>query len=193
MPDGWVFVPKGDPAVTRRVRSAAERWWLVEERPKLPNGKWGKAVSAGTYAPKVDVKKAMRAAPKSAKAKKVSASMARDRRQDRDIDELHEAILTYLSFATKHKKLATTIAEQASDAAKIGSGRVGRTATQTVAARAELAARAHIRHNHTEYDAALDAARRPGAKQVTKSSQKYARIRAAAQRQVDEFLRTHRR
>ncbi len=192
MPDGWVFVPKGDPAVTRRVRSSAERWWLVEERPKLSSGAWGKPVAVGTYAPKGDVKAAMRAAPKSAKAKKVSASMARDRRQDRDIDELRDAIINFLHFDPEHAELAMRIAEQASDAAKIGSGRVGRAGSQPVEARAELAARAHIRHAHTDYDAALDAARRPGARQVTRTSQKYARIRTAAQRQVDAFLRAHR-
>lgn len=193
LPKGWVLLPKGDPAATRRLRSSAERWWLLEERPKLANGKWGKAVAAGTYAPKREVKAALRAAPKSAKAKKVSATMARERREERDIEELRGAIVVFLDFAPKHRRLAAGIADKASEAAKIGSGRVGRTKTQSVAANAELAARAHIRHAHTDYDDVLDRARKPGAKQVTRTSKKYARIRREAQRQVDEFLASHRR
>ena len=49
--------------------------------------------------------------------------------------------------------LADQIANAAATrASEVGSGRVGRTSTLTLAQKAELAARAHIRHHHTNYE-----------------------------------------
>ncbi len=32
MPDGWEFVPSGDPALTRRLKAAATDYWVVKRK-----------------------------------------------------------------------------------------------------------------------------------------------------------------
>ncbi len=62
-------------------------------------------------------------------------------------------MLRWLAFGPEHQVLADEIARGAADrAAVVGSGRVGRTKTLTLDERSALAARAFIRHRHTDYE-----------------------------------------
>ena len=88
-----------------------------------------------------------RAADRNASAKQ------RDRQEATYRSELAVAIVAYLDFAPRHAQLANEIAERAATrAGEVGSGRVGRTRLLTLDERAELAARADIRHHHTTYE-----------------------------------------
>jgi len=103
------------------------------------------------------------------------------------------AIVTYLDFAEEHALLAGEIADAAAArASAVGSGRVGRTSTLTVAEKAELAARAHIRHHHTDYEDEL-ASVMPEAPGRCADDDRYLDARANALLAVDEFLAAHRR
>ncbi|MEY4672277.1 MAG: hypothetical protein RL148_61, partial [Planctomycetota bacterium] len=44
VPDGWVLLPPGDPALTRRVKEAGPSWTVQEKRGN-------KVFSRGVYAP----------------------------------------------------------------------------------------------------------------------------------------------
>ena len=82
---------------------------------------------------------------------------SRARQEARYQDELAAAIVEYLHFAARHEALAQTIARSAAKrAAVVGSGRVGRTRILALDERAALAARAQIRHAHTDYHDRLD-------------------------------------
>jgi hypothetical protein len=74
-------------------------------------------------------------------------------------------------------------------AAEVGSGRVGRTTKIPLEKKAELAVRAYIRHNYTDYEERLDSVKIP----LEQDDFLYREIKAEAQEDVDIFLSQHRR
>jgi hypothetical protein len=115
----------------------------------------------------------------------------RARQKARDAAALASAIVAFLDFESKHEKLARQIAQEAAArAAVIGSGRVGRTRTIPLDERAALAARAYIRHRHTNYEENLD---QFWADDLWDDETAYRDVKAEAQEAVDEFLASHRR
>ena len=186
-PKGWVFVAKGDAGLTRSLKS--RQHWLVQERPKTPTGRRGAVQDVGLLVPPTSLKQA------GGKAKKSAAKVgAKARKQDREIKELEDAVYKFLKFRREHMKLARTIAKEAAKAsAQVGSGSVGRTKTLALGERAELCARAHIRHVHTDYEARIESGKKKGAKRMSKTSVKYKTLKAEAHREVDTFLAKHRK
>ena len=185
-PSGWVFVAAGDAGLTRSLKSRSH--WVVQDRPLLKGGKRGALKTVGLLVPAESLKKVSGKSKSS--ASKVSA---RSRRESKDIGELEEAIVSFLAFRKAHRALAETIAsEGAKSSAKVGSGAVGRTKTLPLDRKAELCARAYIRHQFTDYDAVIEANKRKGAKRMSKTSEKYKRIKFDAHRQVDAFIAEHR-
>lgn len=185
-PDGWVFVPSGNPGLTRSLKSREH--WVVQERSRTKTGRRGKPQNIGLLVPEPSLK----AVP--GKSRSAASNVrAKRRRQERDIEELEGAIYKFLKFRRPHMKLARTIASDAAkDSARIGSGGVGRTRTMTLAERAELCARAHIRHQYTNYEDQIAQNRKKGAKRMSTTSAKYKSIKAEAHRNVDAFLSEHR-
>jgi hypothetical protein len=192
IPDGWDFLPSGDTFVTRQVTAAGTYWlaWKPGSRGR------GHRRRIGLWAPTEAIDAARAAAEQTEQARAVSrlaGARQRERREDRYRSELHAAIVTYLDFADEHAPLAGEIADAAATrASEVGSGRVGRASTLALAERAELAARAHIRHHHTDYEDEL-------ASTVLESygpfaaDDRYLDARANAHVAVDEFLAAHRR
>ncbi len=80
-------------------------------------------------------------------------------------------------------------ADTAAHAAVVGSGRVGRTQLLTLAEKAELAARAHIRHRYTSYEDELDQI----PFEAWDEEDLYREIKGAAHDAVDMFIERHRR
>ena len=98
------------------------------------------------------------------------------------------AIVDYLAFTPEHEQLAESIAQEAAErAAVVGSGRVGRTRLLSLQERAALAARAQIRHAHTDYEQQLDDEAVAGV-----DDELYRAIKAEAHQAVDAFLQAHR-
>ena len=50
VPEGWVLLPPGDAALTRRVKAAGEAWAVAEKRGR-------KVFSRGVWAPSATVKR----------------------------------------------------------------------------------------------------------------------------------------
>lgn len=162
VPDGWEFLASGDAFVTRRVKAAGVYWsaW----KPK--NRRGGHRRRLGLLAPAATIDAARNAAIESAD-QRAAARVAGARHQKRvEADyqvELRNTVLRWLDFSAEHHDLAARIADGADvRATVVGSGRVGRTKTLSVDERAELAARAYIRHHHTDYHDRLDGANRHG-------------------------------
>ncbi len=119
-----------------------------------------------------------------------AAGSGNGRKSQRYREQLIEAILAYLAFASEHAALAQQIAEDAAArAAVVGSGRVGRTRTISLEDRAALAARASIRHQHTSYEDELD---RLAFLEGWDADYLYRDIKSAAHAAVDEFIDAHR-
>jgi len=188
-PEEWEFLPAGDAFLTRRV-SAGGVYWVVWR----PKGRSEHRRKLGLLAPRTVIE-AARAASADTVAERARQREASARQRDRAEavyrEELGAAVFRWLDFAPHHHLLATEIAVGAVEqATEVGSGRIGRTRTLPLEERAALAARAFIRHRHTDYEDRLDELD-PIA--VELDGAEYRRVKRNAQRAVDVFLEAHRR
>jgi len=150
-PPDWALLPPGDAGLTRRVKAAGPSWQVQEKRGR-------KLFSRGLWAPEANIAQARavldaeRATPQY--AKRLAASAARrDRAQSEYVLEFADAVLAFLGFAPSHSALAKRMAMAVSEhATPVGSGTVARTERIPVAARAEAAVVAWMRHQTTAYD-----------------------------------------
>ena len=151
VPDGWILLPPGDAALTRRVK-AAGRHWLVQEK------KGRREFSRGVWAPAETIAEVELTLKKEREhpsyAKKQSAAKARrEREQQTYIGEFEEAVRQYLQFDSQYKDLEKGIAERVTrHATPVGSGTVARTKRIPIESRAEAAVIAWMRHQTTCYD-----------------------------------------
>jgi hypothetical protein len=186
-PEGWEFLPSGDAFVTRTVKAAGVFWlaWAPRSRSRQHRR------LLGLWAPAATIIAAQQAAEDTAAARAVrreAGARSRARQEARYQQDLSAAIVTYLGFAPEHQALAESIAQDAAvRAAVVGSGRVGRTRLLTLEERAALAARAQVRHTHTDYERQLE-----GLSIVGNDDELYRQIKANAHDEVDQFLAEHR-
>jgi len=190
VPDGWEFLASGDAFVTRRVKAAGVYW--TAWKPK--NRRGGHRRRLGLLAPTAAIDAVRNAAIETADqraAARVAGARHRERVEAGYQTELRNTVLRWLDFAPEHHDLAADIADgAAAQATVVGSGRVGRTKTLSVDERAALAARAYIRHHHTDYHDRLDNANVGLGEDIDDDN--YRKIKRAAHDQVEAFLDAHR-
>lgn len=186
-PGDWDFLASGQPFVTRTVKAAGKFWlaWAPRSRTRQHRR------LLGLWAPAATIESALRSAADTAAAREARREVgarSRARRETRYQLELEQAIVEYLRFAPEHQALAETVARSAAErAAVVGSGRVGRTRLLSLDERAALAARAQIRHEHTDYHDRLD--------ELTfldEDDGLYRAVKAEAGDAVDAFICAHR-
>ncbi len=151
VPDGWVLVPPGDPAVTRRVKAAGEHWIVQEKRGRktFSRGIW----TAATTVERIRADLVAERSTESFAKKKVADAQRREKAQDAYIDDFHGAVIAFLGFHASHAEIATQLAEAVTaHATPVGSGTVARTKRIPVEERAEAAVIAWMRHQTTGYD-----------------------------------------
>lgn len=151
VPEGWVLMPPGDAALTRRVRAAGESWSVAEKRGR-------KVFSRGVWAPGVTVERvkaeleAERSTEAHARCREADAGR-RLRAQGEYVEEFRHAVRAILNFHPNHAELADRLARAVADhATPVGSGTVARTKRIPVERRAEAAVIAWLRHQTTGYD-----------------------------------------
>ena len=151
VPDGWVLVPPGDAALTRRVRAAGESWSVTEKRGR-------KVFSRGVWAPGATVTRltaelAAERATESYSRKREADANRREKAQTEYVHEFRDEVRRFLNFHVSHAetadRLELLVAEHATP---VGSGTVARTKRIPVAERAEAAVIAWLRHQTTAYD-----------------------------------------
>lgn len=181
-PAGWVCLPPGDAALTRRVKLAGPSWAVLEKRGR-------KVFSKGLWAPRENVA-SVRAAIEAERstegyAKKRQTDLARrERSQIEYVAEFEQEVVGYLRFSKEWLELGRVMARKvAAHATPVGSGTVARTKRISVAERAEAAVIAWMRHQTTAYDQ-LTIARVKG---------KRREVRRALARVSCEVLDLHRR
>ena len=151
IPDGWVLLPPGDAALTRRVKAAGEAWAVAEKKGR-------KVFSRGLWAPAATVERvrADLAAERSTEAfarKRAADTVRRAKAQAGYVEDFHGAVLAFLAFHPSHVDLAARLARAVTDhATPVGSGTVARTKRIPVEQRAEAAVIAWMRHQTTGYD-----------------------------------------
>ncbi len=153
-PAGWVLLPPGDAALTRRVKAAGDHWVVQEKKGR-------KIFSRGVLAPESVIEQiksdlvAERSTESFAKRKQADAKR-REKVQSEYVEDFTGAVVNFLAFHPDHAELAQILAKRVADhATPVGSGTVARTKRIPVEERAEAAVIAWMRHQTTGYDSMI--------------------------------------
>ncbi len=151
VPNDWILVPPGDPALTRRIKAGGPSWLMQEKKGRrtFSKGLWadGQRVEAIQAALVVE-----REDPAYAK-RRASDKARRDKEQVRYAAEFESEVRGFLDFHLKFDDLEQRLAQAVSThAVPVGSGTVARTKRIPVSQRAEAAVIAWMRHATTAYD-----------------------------------------
>lgn len=151
VPAGWILVPPGDAALTRRVKAAGNHWLVREKKGR-------RMFSLGVWAPAATMER-IRAELAAERAtigfanRKAADAKRRDQVQAEYVEDFTGAVLAFLAFHPSHAELANGLARAVADhATPVGSGTVARTSRIPVEKRAEAAVIAWMRHQTTGYD-----------------------------------------
>jgi Uncharacterized conserved protein (DUF2293) len=150
-PDGWILLPPGDAALTRRVKAAGEHWVVAEKKGRkvFSKGVWAPAAAIDRIRAELEVE---RSTESFAKRKKADARR-RVQAQADYVEDFLGAVVSFLAFHAKHADLGNRIARAVTDhATPVGSGTVARTKRIPIEQRAEAAVIAWMRHQTTGYE-----------------------------------------
>ncbi|MFO0936396.1 MAG: DUF2293 domain-containing protein [Gemmataceae bacterium] len=151
VPEGWILIPPGDPALTRRIKAAGEHYAVAEKvgRKVFSRGIW----TAAATVERIRADLASERSTEGFARKKEAAAKRRDKSQGEYVDYFHDAVVAYLAFHESHRDLAERFAQAVTaHATPVGSGTVARTKRIPIEERAEAAVIAWMRHQTTNYD-----------------------------------------
>jgi hypothetical protein len=151
VPKGWVLLPPGDAALTRRVKSAGDHWIVQEKKGRRTFSKGVWACEATIVRIRAELE-AERSTETYAKRQAASAQR-RQKLQGEYVKEFLGAVVAFLDFHPRHADLAQRLARAVTEhATPVGSGTVARTQRIPVERRAEAAVIAWMRHQTTGYE-----------------------------------------
>jgi hypothetical protein len=151
VPAGWMLLPPGDAALTRRVKAAGEHWVIQEKKGR-------KIFSRGVWAPQDTIERiradlAAERATEGFGRRQAAASRRRERAQAEYVEDFRGAVIAFLGFHDRHAAVALDLAQAVTaHATPVGSGTVARTQRIPIERRAEAAVIAWMRHQTTAYD-----------------------------------------
>ena len=150
-PEGWVLLPPGDAALTRRVKEAGDHWLVQEKKGRkvFSRGVWASAATIERIRLELEAERSTESFAK----KKEANARRRDKAQAEYVEDFFGAVVTFLGFHANYADLAQRMARAVTDhATPVGSGTVARTKRIPVEQRAEAAVIAWMRHKTTGYD-----------------------------------------
>ena len=150
-PQGWVLLPPGDAALTRRVKAAGDFWAVQEKKGRkiFSQGIWADNGIIEALRAQLEVERGT----ESFARKKDADARRREKAQVEYVEDFLGAVLTFLAFHPNHSESAQRFARAVTDhATPVGSGTVARTQRIPVEERAEAAVIAWMRHQTTGYD-----------------------------------------
>ena len=151
VPDGWILVPPGDPALTRRIKAAGDHYAVAEKKGRkvFSRGIWTAAATVERIRAELDAERSTEGFAK----KKEADARRREKAQAEYVEDFHGAVVAFLAFHSAHADLADRLAKAVTNhATPVGSGTVARTKRIPVEQRAEAAVIAWMRHSTTGYD-----------------------------------------
>ncbi len=152
LPDGWEFVPSGDPALTRRLKAAAADYWVVKRKLGRKEFGIGLCVPIGHVANIVEQLKAERKTTEYQR-KLEAGRRRREEKQEEYKEDFEKAVLEFLGFHKRYAELAARLAKIITEfTTPVGSGTVARTQRIPIEQRVSAAVIAWMRHNTTDYD-----------------------------------------
>ncbi len=150
-PQGWIFVPSGDPGLTRRLKTSGECWTVVHRRKNRIEA-LGLLTDGARVAGIRSALESERADP-AYQHRMEAAKKRREAEQDAYVVEFRQAVVDFLRFAPRWKEAMWRMADYVTDqAVPVGSGTVARTERIPLERRAEAAVIAWMRHQTTAYD-----------------------------------------
>ncbi|HEY0984774.1 DUF2293 domain-containing protein [Schlesneria sp.] len=151
IPAGWVLLPPGDAALTRRVKGAGEHFVVAEKKGRkvFSKGVWASA----EMIERIRIDLAAERSTEGHARKKEADAKRREKAQSEYVTDFYGAVLAFLDFHARYAELAQRLAKAVTEhATPVGSGTVARTARIPVEQRAEAAVIAWMRHQTTAYD-----------------------------------------
>jgi len=151
VPEGWILLPPGDAALTRRVKAAGDHWVVQEKKGRrmFSRGVWAPAATIERIRAELEAERSTDGYSK----RKEADARRRDQAQAEYVEDFFGAVLEFLAFHPNHADLAQRLAQAVTDhATPVGSGTVARTKRIPVEKRAEAAVIAWMRHQTTAYD-----------------------------------------
>ncbi len=151
VPEGWVLLPPGDAALTRRVKAAGDHWVVAEKKGRkvFSRGIWTSAATIERIRADLEAERSTEGFAK----KKEADARRREKAQVEYVEDFNLAVVTFLGFHGNYADLADRLARAVTDhATPVGSGTVARTKRIPVEQRAEAAVIAWMRHSTTGYD-----------------------------------------
>lgn len=151
VPDGWVLVPPGDAALTRRIKAAGDHYAVAEKKGRkvFSRGIWTAAATVERIRAELEAERSTEGFAK----KKEGATRRREKAQAEYVEDFLGAVVAFLAFHPRHADLAQQLASAVTEhATPVGSGTVARTRRIPVEQRAEAAVIAWMRHQTTGYD-----------------------------------------
>ena len=151
VPAGWILLPPGDAALTRRAKAAGEHWVVAEKKGRkvFSLGIWTLAANIDRIRAELESERATEDYSK----RKIANARRREKLQTEYVDEFLSSVIAFLDFHQEHAAVAESLAKAVTThATPVGSGTVARTKLIPVEKRAEAAVIAWMRHQTTGYD-----------------------------------------
>jgi hypothetical protein len=151
VPEGWLLVPPGDPALTRRIKAAGDHYAVAEKKGRkvFSRGIWTAAATVERIRADLEAERSTESFAK----KKQADARRREQAQTEYVEDFQKAVVTFLGFHGNYADLADRLARAVTEhATPVGSGTVARTKRIPVEQRAEAAVIAWMRHSTTGYD-----------------------------------------
>ena len=151
VPVGWSWLPPGDAALTRRVKTMGEHWVVQEKKGRkvFSRGVWASSSAIDRLREELTVERATEGFAK----RKIADAKRREKTQAEYVEDFQGAVVTFLAFHPLHRELAQRLSQAVvTHATPIGSGTVARTKRIPIEQRAEAAVIAWLRHQTTGYD-----------------------------------------
>jgi len=151
IPEGWVLVPPGDAALTRRVKAGGPCFVVQEKKGRrmLSRGVW----ADGARVQAIRAALAVERQDPAHERKQQQAKVRRDKAQAAYVEDFAGAVRAFLDFPLQYDELAERLTRLVTaHATPVGSGTVARTQRIPIERRAESAVIAWLRHQTTAYD-----------------------------------------
>lgn len=151
VPKGWVLLPPGNAALTRRVKAAGDHWVVAEKKGRkvFSRGVWASAAIIDQIRAELETERSTETYAK----RKASDAKRREKVQAEYVEDFHASVVSFFAFHPAHAALAHKLAQAVTvHATPVGSGTVARTKRIPVERRAEAAVIAWMRHQTTGYD-----------------------------------------
>ncbi|MBK9990335.1 MAG: DUF2293 domain-containing protein [Verrucomicrobia bacterium] len=151
VPAGWILLPPGDPALSRRIKQDGPSWTMIEVkgRKRFSKGIWAPAV-------RIEVLRAELVVERQDPGYQRKLDSGRKRRAAEQVvyaEDFRGAVLACLDFHPLHASKAEALSRLIADhAVPVGSGTVARTERIPIDQRAAAAVIAWMRHQTTGYD-----------------------------------------